>query len=96
MRKQIGYIILLIWGILLLISSMSMYIMVHESVHAIRIEMPQMMCIGLSDEYFGYVTHNNFYSESVIFKEEVISNIFAVIIVLLFYWLTYWVIFRKY
>ena len=81
-----------VWGILLLIASVSMYIMVHESVHAVRIELPQMMCVGLSEEYFGMVTHNNFYSESARFKEEVIANIIAIIVVLLFYYLTYWVI----
>jgi len=93
---MVNKLILGIWGILLLIASLSMYIMVHESVHAVRIEMPQMMCIGLSDEYFGTVTHNNFYSESARFKEEVIANIVASIFILLFYFFTYYIIAKKY
>lgn len=70
--------------------------MVHEVTHAVRIDLSQMMCIGLSIENdifkFGYVTHNNFYSESFRFKEEVIANLVAGILVLLFFYLTYYVI----
>lgn len=89
---MLNKIVLGVWCIILLMASMSLYVFVHEATHVVRIESPQMMCVGFSDEYIGMVTHNNFYSESYILKEEVIANLVAGIVVLLFIFLTYYIL----
>ena len=85
-------IVLLVWGVLLFMSSISLFIFSHEAIHVLRIEHPQMMCFGFEDMQLGYVTHYDSFSEKEFNKEELIANLGAGVIVLVFMFSTLYII----
>lgn len=82
---------MIIWTIIFFMSILSLFVMVHEATHAIRIDSPQAICMGLGDNA-GKVYHENFYTQSQINKEEIIANTVASIVVLLYMITTYYMI----
>jgi len=83
--------VIIVWALLFLISICSSFIMVHELTHVIRLDSPQMLCIGIG-ENVGKVYCEGLYTESEIFKEEAIANVTASIIILLYITLTFYMI----
>ena len=83
--------VMIVWFILFFVTIISSFIMVHELTHVIRLDSPQMLCIGIG-ENVGKVYCEGLYTESEIFKEEAIANVTASIIILLYITLTFYMI----
>ena len=82
--------IITIWAILFFLSVMSLFVFSHELTHVIRFNEPQMMCVGFG-ESFGRVYHLN---EINNFQEEVIANIFASLVCLVYMFVTFYTILK--
>lgn len=85
--------ILAIWGVLVLIASMSMYVIIHEATHAVRISGFEQMCFGFSEDRVGVSYHVTEMSSDEIFKEEIIANLVAATIILSFILLSFYLLF---
>lgn len=69
-------------------ATVSLFVFTHEAVHVIRLDGPEMMCIGFGEGRTGFVEYQTIMTDSEVFKEEVIANVIALIIVCLFIYIT--------
>lgn len=83
--------VFIVWSILFFITIISSFITIHEVTHAIRIDSPTMLCIGLGDNV-GKVYHEGLYSDEEINKEELIANIVPSVILIIYLALTFYMI----
>ena len=78
-----------LWGIMFFLSVMSLFVFIHEGVHLIRADKPQMMCLGFG-ENFGRAYHLNEFDDRP--KEELIANSVAFLIIVVYIVMTYFMI----
>ena len=88
MRELKKYIILMLWGIFLFLATISLFVMTHEGIHAIRLGGAEMMCIGFGEDRVGFVTHQTIMSGEEILKEEVIANTGGLVMIVAFLYIT--------
>ena len=85
-------IMILIWGILFFMSTISLFVFTHELTHVIRFNEPEMMCLGFGDN-FGVVVHYNPFTETQIVHEELVANVVASIVTFGYLGLTFYLVY---
>ena len=73
-----------IWLILFLLSTVSLFVFVHEFTHYVRFDTSEAMCFGFGGSTVGYMYHHTELTATRNFNEELIANIVAGIVCILY------------